>query len=145
MTVEVLSEILICRPCRLVASFAANPANAPAWYAGVDAVEWRTPPPIGLGARFAFVAHSMGRRLPHGFEVVEFERGRRVVMRSESGPFPLETTYAWEAVGDATKMTLEHRGDSRGLASMVASVVAPIARRACAVDLRTLKQLLEQD
>ena len=56
VAVDVESVIEIARPRAEVAAFAADPANAPAWYQNIEAVEWRTAPPAAVGSRMAFVA-----------------------------------------------------------------------------------------
>ena len=65
-------------------------------------------------------------------------------MSTAEGPFPMETTYAWEDAGDgATRMTLRNRGEPSGFAKVGAPLMARAMRRANAKDLRRLKQLLE--
>ena len=48
-----------------------------------------------------FVAQFLGRRLAYTYEFVEWVPGSRLVMRTEQGPFPMETTYAFESLGPA--------------------------------------------
>ena len=115
MPVDVLTEITIQRPLDEVAGYAADPTNAPAWYANIQSVEWQTDPRLQIGARIAFVAHFLGRRLDYTYEIVDYTQGARLVMRTSEGPFPMETTYTWEPAGDAgTRMTLRNRGMPSG-------------------------------
>jgi hypothetical protein len=85
--VDVLTETVIRRPVAEVAAFAGDPANAPEWYANIDSVEWRTPPPMVAGSCLAFVARFLGRRLAYTYEVAELVPGERLVMRTADGPF----------------------------------------------------------
>jgi hypothetical protein len=144
MSVDVFTEIDIARPPIEVARFAANPDNAPAWYVNIKAVEWKTPPPIGVGSRVAFVAHFLGRRLTYTYQVIEFNPESKLVMRTAEGPFPMETTYTWEPIGTAgTRMTLRNRGEPSGFSRALAPFMAFAMRRANRKDLQRLKQLLE--
>ena len=96
------------------------------------------------GTRTAFVARFLGRRLEYVYEVVEHEPGRRLVMRTADGPFPMETSYEWgDAPGGATRMALRNRGEPSGFARLLAPVMAPAVRRANRKDLAALKRRLE--
>jgi hypothetical protein len=92
--VDVLTVIEILRPREEVAAFAADPSNATVWYKNVRAVEWQTPPPAVVGSRIRFRAQFLGRVLEYTYEVRELEPGRRLVMATAQGPFPMETTYS---------------------------------------------------
>src|SRR5690349_2965285 len=112
MAVDVVTERVIRRPVEVVSGYAADPSNAPEWYANIESVEWETPPPAAIGSRVAFVAHFLGRRMAYTYELVAWVPGERLVMRTAQGPFPMETTYTWEAAGEgATRMTLRNRGE----------------------------------
>jgi uncharacterized protein YndB with AHSA1/START domain len=142
--VDVRTETVIRRPVEEVARYAGDPGNAPEWYANIRSVEWRTGPPLAVGSRLAFVASFLGRRLAYTYEVVELEPGRRLVMRTADGPFPMETTYTWEPTDDgATRMTLRNRGRPSGFARVTAPAMATAMRRANTADLQRLRELLE--
>ena len=86
----------------------------------------------------------LGRRLAYTYEVVELEPERRLVMRTADGPFPMETTYAWEPAGEeATRMTLRNRGDPSGFSRVAAPIMERAMKRATTKDLARLKMLLE--
>lgn len=144
MAVDVVSEAVIDRPCRQVAAYAADPDNAPKWYVNIRSVEWKTAPPLGIGSRLAFVAQFLGRRLAYTYEITELVPGRRLVMRTAEGPFPMETTYTWEPLGErSTRMTLRNRGEPSGFGKLAAPLMMGAMRRANRKDLKRLKSLLE--
>jgi uncharacterized membrane protein len=144
MAVDVSTQITIARRPEIVAAFAADPSNAPRWYVNIDSVEWETPPPLGVGSRVAFTARFLGRTLSYTYEIVDHVPGRRLVMRTAQGPFPMQTTYTWEPAGDeATTMTLRNQGEPSGFATVTASVMAAAMRRANRKDLARLRAVLE--
>jgi uncharacterized protein YndB with AHSA1/START domain len=144
MPVDVVTETVIHRPCAEVAAYAENPDHAPEWYVNIDSVEWKTPPPLTVGSRLAFVARFLGRRLAYTYEFVELVPGERLVMRTAEGPFPMETTYTWEAMDErSTRMTLRNRGEPAGVFRLAAPVMSAAMRRATQKDLAKLKAILE--
>jgi hypothetical protein len=143
VAVDVLTEIVIDRPCAEVAGYAGDPSNAPGWYANITSVRWQTPPPVAVGSKLDFVARFLGRRLAYTYEVIEYAADR-LVMRTAQGPFPMETTYTWQPVGDSrTRMTLRNRGEPAGFARVATPVLVAAMRRANEKDLARLKWLLE--
>jgi uncharacterized membrane protein len=143
--VDVSNQIVIERTVSAVWAYAANPDNAPAWYTNIKSVEWRTEPRLSIGARLAFVAHFLGRRMAYVYEVVEMVPAVRLVMRTADGPFPMETTYTFESAGaDRTQMTLRNRGEPTGFSKWVAPFMSLAIARANRKDLALLKKLLEQ-
>ena len=88
MAVDVVTEVVIARPCAEVAAFAADPDTAPRWQANIESVRWETSPPVQVGSRMAFVARFLGRRLAYTYEVAELVPGRELVMRTAPGAVP---------------------------------------------------------
>jgi uncharacterized membrane protein len=145
MAVDVQTEVVIDRPVGQVAGYAGDPSNAPRWYKNIESVDWKTPPPMTVGSKLAFVAHILGRRLAYTYEVIDIIPGRRLVMRTAEGPFPMETTYTWDAIGEGrTRMTLRNRGNPSGFSRIAAPLMAGAMRRANRHDLDNLKNLLER-
>ena len=142
--VDVVTQVDIARPREEVAAYASDPDNATTWYENIKAVEWRTPRPLRIGSRLAFVAQFLGRRLEYTYEIRELEPGRKLVMSTQEGPFPMETTYTFEDVApDRTRMTLRNRGEPSGFAKVGAPVMGRAMRRANTKDLHNLKRILE--
>lgn len=144
MPVDIRSEIEIDRPRTDVAAYAADPDSATAWYENIKAVEWKSPKPLAVGSRIAFVAQFLGRRLSYTYQVKELVQGERLVMSTAEAPFPMETTYVWEDTANGgTRMTLRNRGKPSGFSRVAAPMMAPAMRRANRKDLARLKTILE--
>ena len=62
----------------------------------------KTPPPLQVGSQVEFVARFLGRTLRYTYEFAELISGERLVMRTQQGPFPMETTYTWGAESDGS-------------------------------------------
>lgn len=93
INVDMETTVVIARPRAVVSAYAADPSNAPHWYVNIDSVEWKTPPPLQVGSQVEFVARFLGRTLRYTYEFAELISGERLVMRTQQGPFPMETTY----------------------------------------------------
>ena len=144
MSVDVTTEIVIERPPGVVSVYACDPTNAPEWYANITSVEWKSEPVVHVGSRIAFVAEFLGKRLEYTYEIVEFEPGEKLVMRTVEGPFPMETMYTFEETRDGqTRMTLRNHGEPAGVSKLVAPMIATAMKSANAKDLAKLKEILE--
>jgi hypothetical protein len=143
MDVDVQVEAVIPFPRAVVASYAGDPNRAPDWYANIDFVRWRTPPPVEVGSQMDFEARFLGRRLAYTYEVVELVPGERLVMRTADGPFPMETTYTWQPVPGGTLMRLRNRGTPSGFAKVAAPVMRMAMKGAMTKDLARLTKRLQ--
>lgn len=144
MAVDVHTQIDIDTPRAVVAAYAAEPDNATAWYKNITSVDWKTPRPLAVGSRVAFVAQFLGRRLAYTYEVTEMVPNQRFVQRTAEGPFPMETTYTWaDNSRGGTTMTLRNRGMPAGFSRLAAPLMVGAMRRANRKDLARLKAILE--
>ncbi|MBT2515010.1 SRPBCC family protein [Arthrobacter sp. ISL-30] len=142
--VDVTVHTVINKPPEVVAAYAGNPENAPEWYSNIKSVDWKTSPPLRVGSQLAFSARLLRRTLNYVYEFTELEPGRKLVMRTSQGPFPMQTTYTWnDADGGATRMSLRNNGTPAGFSRLANLVMAPMIRRATRKDLARLKELLE--
>jgi hypothetical protein len=66
-------------------------------------------------------------------------------MRTAEGPFPIETTYAWQAADpSSTHMTLRNRGEPSGFSAILGPFMPLAMRQANKKDLKRLKAILER-
>lgn len=142
--VDVFTEITINKPLAEVAEYAANPDNAPEWYVNIKSAEWKSPKPLAVGSQIAFKAQFLGRQLAYTYEIVDFIPGKKLVMRTAEGPFPMETTYTWAAPDTGhTHMTLRNAGQPSGFSKLFAPLMATMMKKANNKDLENLKKILE--
>ncbi|MDQ0115855.1 SRPBCC family protein [Paenibacillus harenae] len=143
--VDVLTEITINRPRDQVSEYAANPDNASEWYVNIKSVEWLTPKPIEVGSKIAFKAAFLGKELSYVYQIAENTPGKKLVMRTADGPFPMETTYTWESLsGHSTRMTIRNKGNPSGFSIFFTPFMSWMMKRANKKDLNKIKFLLEE-
>lgn len=144
MAVDVLTAITIARPRAVVSAFAADPDKAPLWYANIRSIDWVSEPGVRCGAQMRFVAEFLGRRLVYTYTIAAFEPDKRLVMQTDEGPFPMETTYLWaDAADGGTHMSIRNRGEPAGFSKFAALLMVPAMRRANRKDLTRLRRILE--
>ena len=143
--VDIFTEIIIQAPRKIVSDYAVNPDNAPAWYENIKLVEWQTPKPLTIGSRIAFKAQFLGRELAYVYEIAELVENQKLVMRTANGPFPMETIYTWEAIGEnQTRMTLRNKGIPTGFSRFFTPFLSMSMRKANNNDLKKIKEILER-
>ena len=143
--VDIKTEILIECPIEKVAEYASKPDNAPEWTMNIKSVEWKTAKPLTIGSQISFKAEFLGRKLAYTYEFVELIAGKKLVMKTSEGPFPMETTYTWEAIDNkTTRMTLQNKGAPAGFSKFFAPFMAFAMKRANNKDLKLLKEILEK-
>ena len=150
LPVDVTTSIVIKRPREEVYDFVCDPDNTLRWYNNIKSVEWQTPRPAGLGSKFAFQANFLGKRLSYTYEVVALIPNELFTMRTAQGPFPMETSYMFDAFDStdsaapsSTLMKLRNRGEPTGFSAVFAPIMATMIRRANVKDLALLKSALE--
>lgn len=144
MRVDVVTEIVLELPAVLVANYVCEPENAPEWYVNIKAARWLGMPGLREGARAAFVAQFLGKRLECIYEIMEYVDHERLVMSTSEGPFPMTTEYHFYALGEERcRMVLRNHGEPAGFSKLVAPLIARAVRRANEKDLKKLKAILE--
>jgi Polyketide cyclase / dehydrase and lipid transport len=143
--VDVNTEIIIKSPLKEVSEYAANPENAPKWYVNIQSAEWKSPKQLNVGALIAFNAQFLGKNLSYIYKIIEYKPGEKLIMRTENGPFPMETTYTWEELDlTHTRMTLRNRGIPTGFSKFLTPFMSMMMKRANNKDLKKIKIILER-
>ncbi len=143
MSIDVTAAIKIGRARGEVAIYATDASNDPLWIGGVVESGVLSDAPVRQGTRIARVAKFLGRRIEYVNEVIEYDPGVRLVMKSVSGPFPMTVSYEFEETDGGTLTQIHVRGEAEGFFKLAAPVLARFVRRSIMRDLETLKGLLE--
>ncbi|MCB0600503.1 MAG: SRPBCC family protein [Saprospiraceae bacterium] len=109
--IECTNSIEIRRPLSTVAFYAANPDRATSWYQNIQRVTWLTARPLQIGTQVEFEARFLGRQMRYTYSIIHYEPKKELIMEAVTGPFPMRTTYLWQAVSpEVTRMTLINAG-----------------------------------
>jgi uncharacterized protein YndB with AHSA1/START domain len=134
---------IIERPIEEVFAYVGDQTNTPAWQAGLLEVRRTTDGPIGVGTRHTFVRTFMRRRMEADNEYVAYEPNERIAFKTTSGPVRLEASYAFETVGEGTRVVSRVEMDASGFMSLAEPLIAAGLRREMKAASRALKNLLE--
>ena len=134
----------IARPAEQVFAFVSDSANNPKWQKGQRSCVWTSPPPIGVGSTYDQEARFLGRRVLTSFEVVEYDPGRAITIRSTGGSFPIRVRRSVEDLGpDRSRVTAQISGEPGGFFRIAGPVLRRLAQRSVDADYDRLKRLLE--
>lgn len=148
MAIDVRVELLINKPKSEVAAYATDPDNDPVWVSGIVEAKMLTDPPLAQGSRVERVASFLGRRIQYILEVVDWEPGSRMGMRSVKGPFPMDVTYEFEEAPSemvelGTMASIRVQGEASGFFKLASPVLAQAVKRSISKDLKNLKEIME--
>jgi carbon monoxide dehydrogenase subunit G len=133
------NKILIERPRQEVFDFVANFENVPKWNYFVKSVRKINEVPLGLGARF----HQIRKTDQQQFEIIEFERTDKVVVKTLDGSSPQFTmTFEFEASGNQTLLRDTWQLET-GYNPLLEMLGKSKIKAAVAENLSKLKELME--
>lgn len=141
---EVTSSIDIARDADDVFAYLADMSNNPQWQGGQQRCEWTSPPPHGLGSTYDQEARFLGKTIVSAFEVVEYEPGRVIRIKTTGGTMPIDVTRTVRPTGDrSTRVEAIVRGDPPRWMAMLGPVMRRMVQRSVRQDYEQLKTLLE--
>lgn len=142
--IEVTAFVTIERSGADVFAFLADMANNPQWQKGMRACTWTSEPPLRLGSTYDQEASLLGRKIVSSFEVVEFEPGERIRIRTTGGTMPIDVTRSVEESGDGScTVSAIVRGDASKVFRMADPLMRRMVERSVRADYARLKRLLE--
>lgn len=143
----VVSTILeVPYPLAKVWDFMSNPENATAWYKNIISSEWiEGNDTVRKGAKARFSAQFMGKRMDYVYEFSAVAPPVQLVMKTASGPFPMQTEYKLESTGmQSTRIELINEGEPRGFAFWLMPFMKMMMKAANKKDLLQLANCLSQ-
>lgn len=142
-------------PRGLVAAVAGDPSQVPRWMANIRSMSWHGEPVLAEGSTFDLVGRFLGREIVYTYRVLALVPGERVVMSTERGPFPIETTMTWwdeEPPADGpeqgqirTGMSLRRAGRPHGMTTLGSGAATLGMKRAMRRDLEQLRLLVREE
>jgi uncharacterized protein YndB with AHSA1/START domain len=144
---EVEDRIDIARPPEEVFAYVTNPEHWPQWSGPVIEVRSEHPGPLTADATFTVVAKLVGRQFETESRVTEVVKNRLLAYTSTSGPVPSTFTFRFDPTDAGTRVTQTVSTDDEQVVGVFFRLGFPLIeaayRRQMAVDLATLKDLLE--
>ena len=91
-----------------------------------------------------FCGKVLGKELAYTYEVAQF-LDHTFTMKTADGPFPMETTYTFNAKNtDITLMAIRNKGIPTGFSRLLQPFMRIMMKRANNKDLRMIKSILEK-
>jgi uncharacterized membrane protein len=144
VSTDVTVEQEIGRPRADVAAYASDWRNDPTWIGALTDVELVSDGQFGVGSRVKRVASFLGRRIEYVNEVVTWDRGERLAMKSVKAPFPMQVTYEWDDCSRGTRMRIRAQGDASGFYRVAGPLLSLMVKRGISSDLKRLRERLER-
>jgi DNA-binding SARP family transcriptional activator/uncharacterized protein YndB with AHSA1/START domain len=140
---RVTAEIEIDAPIDQVFTYVTDPHNLAHWHqAGTDVRDVMGPP--GVGQRFTWTAHFLGRRLEVTHAVTDFEPNAVFAWRTAQGAYHAAHHFQFELKNNGTRVTANvATQDLHFLARLAEPLIVRSARGYEQHSLETLKDLLE--
>jgi len=137
------TSIVINRSLEEVFAFTTNFENQPKWQSRLLEVTKTSEGPIGVGARWRFVAKFLGQRIEFEQECTGYEPNRVYAGKSTSGPFPIEGRQTYEPVEGGTRLNVIGEVQPGGFFKLAEPLVVSMLKRLTDADLANLKDLME--
>lgn len=120
--------------------YLADFSSTAEWDPGVTHAERLTPGPIGLGTRFRVLVSFLSRTLEFEYEILEYERPHRLVLRGTHEAVVSTDEIGFLKRGEGTRVTYEARLDLTGLLRMADPFLQVLFQHIGRVAVRGLRE-----
>lgn len=142
--IEVRISIEVDRPPAEVFDYWAEWSNNPRWQTGMESCTWTSDPPMQLGSTYDQRASFLGRPVISSFEVVEYEPGVKVRIKTTKSSLPLDITReVSHRPNGGTRLRATIRGEPTGPMKWFNPLTERMVRRNITKDYERLKALLD--
>lgn len=141
--IEVVVHIEVAPEPAQVFDYWADWSNNPEWQTGMKACTWTSERPLKLGSTYDQEASFLGRPIVSSFEVVDYEPGVLVRIKTTGSSLPLDITrqVAPRPTG-GTLLTATIKGDPQGPMRLFNPLTQRMVRRNVTADYERLRELL---
>ena len=145
ITMNVKQNVFINLPAEDIFAYVSDFENLVDWSSVMIAARKISPGAIEVGATIRGTVRFLGKWLDITFEIVEYEPGRYLTIKSTSGIAPFLFCYQFEQAEDGgtaiSQKAVIHLTEE--VMELKASVITSAVRRQIEYDLVTLKDMLE--
>jgi carbon monoxide dehydrogenase subunit G len=134
--------IFINRPQQEVFDFMSNLENDAQWRS-LESIKRTSDGPIGAGSTWRETGKFMGRGIEFDVEFMSYDPPHQFVVKTTSGPFPMEITNKFEDQDGGTLLSLSATAEVGGFFKMAEGLVSKQAEKQIESDWAALKKLLE--
>ncbi len=142
--IEVKVTIDVEAPPDVAFDYWSEWANNSKWQQGMQSCTWTSDPPMRVGSTYDQKASMFGRPIISSFEVVEYEPGTTVRIRTTKSTLPFDITrQVAPGPNGGTTLTAIIRGEPRGLMRVFNPLMKHMVRRNVHQDYQRLKVILD--
>ena len=142
---KIQQSVTINQPAEVVFAFMRDTRNTTRWHPTISQAKATLDGPAQIGTQVTEVRTLLGRKMELTFEIVELDPNKRLVMKSISGPVPLDLTITFESLGKATSVTLDAVTEASGLLKLADWVIEDMLKKEMQEDLSTAKHVVEAE
>jgi carbon monoxide dehydrogenase subunit G len=139
--VRIEVTIDVARPAEEVFERLVDLERVPEWQA--SAVESRADEPLAKGVRIFECRRALGREIHNELEVTQFDRPRRLTLKTLKGPVRFTVDHQLAQADGGTRLKVVAEGKAGGLMRLGEPMLARTAEAELRNDFARLKELLE--
>jgi carbon monoxide dehydrogenase subunit G len=139
--VRIELTIDVARPAEEVFAHLVDLDRVPEWQE--SALESRADEPLAEGVQIFECRRVLGREVHSALEVTEFDRPRRLMLRTLKGPVRFTVDHRLAEANGGTRLTVVAEGKAGGLMRLGEPMLARTVKAEMRKDFERLKELLE--